>query len=67
MAATATLMATDLAMLAGPSPSKATRNSAVSWFGGYDGEGFSPQVLALIFALSIALAFGLAYFKGKLG
>ena len=50
-----------------PSAHKATRNFFDTWFRTEDGEGLSPQALASLFGLSIALAFGLAYFKGKFG
>ncbi len=50
-----------------PSPRKAKRGFFESWFGGEDGEGLSPGALASIFGLSIAFAFGLAFFKGKFG
>ncbi len=50
-----------------PSPPKAERSFFRTWFGGENGEGFSPQALASIFGLSIALALGLAYFRGRFG
>ncbi len=49
------------------SPPKAERNFLEAWFSGQDGGVLSSQVLVGIFGLSIALAFGLAYFKGKFG
>ncbi len=51
----------------GPSARMVERSFFSRWFAGEDGEGFSPQALASIFGLSIALALGLAFFKGKLG
>ncbi len=50
-----------------PSPRAQKRGFLDAWFGGEDGEGFSTQVLASLFGLSVALALGLAYFKGKFG
>ncbi len=50
-----------------PSAGVAERSFFSKWFGAEGGEGISPQALASLFGLSIALAFGLAYFKGKFG
>ncbi len=53
--------------LPSPSPRAAKRNFFDAWFRGEEGKGLSTQALASIFGLSIALALGLAYFKGKFG
>ncbi len=50
-----------------PSPRKTERGFFAAWFGGEEGQGFSPGALAGLFGLSVALALGLAYFKGKFG
>ncbi len=50
-----------------PLPPQSARSAFNRWFAGQDGEGLSANALAMIFGLSIALALGLAYFRGKLG